>query len=101
MAKFVLHDKHASAGTSTKLEAEDLQEAAVLAQATAQGGGEQCRGPGDRLQGELGRWSRREAEDLRASVSLSRFYLTSGDLTVRKSTGQLRLPGTQPKKLHL
>ena len=39
MAKFVLHDKHASAGTSTKLEAEDLQEAAVLAQATAQGGG--------------------------------------------------------------
>ena len=39
MAKFVLHDKHASAGTSTKLEAEDLQEAAVLAQATAQGAG--------------------------------------------------------------
>ena len=60
MAKFVWYDNHSGTGTEQRPEAETSEEATVLIQATVQGGGEQWRELGDRLPGELGRWSRRE-----------------------------------------
>lgn len=101
MAKCVRYDDRAGAGMEQRPEAETCEEAAVLTPATVQGGGGPWRELGDRLPGELGRWSRLEVRGplcMRFSLwILSDLWGSPGQKIYRTAETSWAFP----KKLHL